>query len=114
MIPKVFFRWVAWLLVCAIVIFTFSPVEYRPATAAPISLERLAAFAAVGAAFCLGYPKHRLSILVLLLGAIGFMEVAQNYVQDRHGRLLDGLEKEAGALLGAAFAAFLARWKRVP
>jgi VanZ family protein len=109
MTPKVFFRWVAWLLVLAIATFTLAPIELRPVTAAPVSLERFAAFAALGVAFCLGYPKHHLSILVLLLGIVGFLEVAQNYVPSRHGRLPDGLVKASGALLGAASAAFISR-----
>jgi VanZ family protein len=110
MTPTVFFRWVAWLLVLAVAVFTLAPIELRPVTAAPVSLERLAAFAAIGAAFCLGYPRHRLPILVLLLGIVGFLEVAQNYVPGRHGRLPDGLVKASGALLGAAFAAFSSRY----
>jgi hypothetical protein len=35
MTPKVFFRWIAWLLVLAIAIFTLAPIEFRPVTAAP-------------------------------------------------------------------------------
>ena len=66
--PKVFFRWVAWLLVCAIAVFTLAPIQFRPVTAAPANLERFAAFAMIGAAFYLGYPKHRLRVLVLLIG----------------------------------------------
>jgi VanZ family protein len=114
MIPKTFFRWVAWLLVCAIAVFTLAPIQFRPVTAAPVSLERFAAFAAIGATFCLGYPKHRLHILVLLIGIVGFLELAQNHVPGRHGRLPDGLVKASGALLGAAFAAFMTRRKHVP
>ena len=110
MTPKIFFRWVAWLLVGAIAIFTLSPIEFRPVTAAPVSLERFVAFAAIGAAFSLGYSKHRLHIIVLLLGIIGFLEVAQNYVPGRHGRLPDGLVKASGALLGATFAALIPRY----
>jgi hypothetical protein len=107
MTPKVFFRWLAWLLVCAIAVFTLAPIQFRPVTAAPVSLERFAAFAAVGAAFCLGYPRHRLYMLILLLGIVGLLEAAQNYVPGRHGRLPDGLAKASGVLLGAAFAAFI-------
>ena len=83
-------------------------------------LERFTAFAAIGATFCLGYPKHRLPILVLLLGIVGFLEVAQNYVPGRHGRLPDGLVKASGALLGplsppslAAMAAFSMKPERM-
>jgi hypothetical protein len=104
MTPKVFFRSVAWLFV------TLAPVQFRPVTAAPVSLERFAAFVAIGAAFCLGYPKHRLHILVLLIGIVGFLEVIQNYVPSRHGRLPDGLVKASGVLLGAACAVFITRY----
>jgi hypothetical protein len=114
MTAKVFFRWVAWLLVFAIAIFTLSPLELRPLTAAPANLERFAAFAVIGAAFCLGYPKHRRMILLLLIGIVGLLELAQNLVPSRHGRLPDGLVKASGALLGAACVTFAARHKRVP
>jgi VanZ family protein len=89
------------------------PSDIRPVTAAPISLERFTAFAAIGASFCLGYPKHRLPILVLLLEIVGLLEVTQNYVPGRHGRLPDGLVKATGALLGVAFATLITRQKRV-
>jgi VanZ family protein len=114
MTPKMFFRWVAWLLVCAIAVFTLAPIQFRPVTAAPVSLERFVAFAAIGAAFCLGYPKRRLHILVVLIGIVGLLEVAQNYVPGRHGRFLDGLVKASGALLGVAFAAFMNRRRHIP
>jgi VanZ family protein len=110
MTPKVFFRWVAWLLVLAIAVFTLAPIAFRPVTGTPASLERFVAFAAIGAAFCLGCPKHRLYIVVLLVGIVGFLEIAQNIVPGRHGRLPDGLVKTSGALLGAAFATFIARY----
>ncbi|WP_201836632.1 VanZ family protein [Microvirga zambiensis] len=114
MTPKVFFRCVAWLLIGAIAVFTLSPIELRPMTGAPANLERVAAFVAIGAAFCLGYPRHRLSILVLLIAAVGLLEIAQNHVPGRHGRLPDGLVKVSGVLLGAAFATFATRWKQLP
>ena len=114
MTPKMFFRWVAWLLVLAIVIFTAAPIAFRPVTGASVSLERFAAFAAIGTAFCLGYPRHRLQIIVLLIGMIALLEISQNYVPGRHGRLPDGLVKMSGALIGAAFAMFVSRRKRAP
>lgn len=114
MTPKVFFRWVAWILVLAIAAFTLAPIEFRPVTGTPVSLERFAAFAVIGAAFRLGYPKLRLPILILLLGLVGFLEIAQNHVPGRHGRLPDGLVKASGALLGVAFAMLIERHKRIP
>jgi VanZ family protein len=103
---------VAWLLVLAVAVFTIAPIGFRPVTAAPVSLERFTAFAAMGAAFCLGYPKHRLHIVVLI-GIVGLLEIAQNYVPGRHGRLPDGVVKASGALLGAAFAMLATRAKRI-
>ncbi|MEZ0171244.1 VanZ family protein [Microvirga sp. TS319] len=114
MTPKTFFRWVAWLLILAIAVFTLAPIEFRPVTGAPVNLERFAAFAVIGAALCLGYPKHRVPILVLLLGLVGLLEVAQNHVPGRHGRLPDGLVKASGALLGIAFAMLIERCKPDP
>jgi VanZ family protein len=110
---KVFCRWLAWLLVLAVAVFTISPIGFRPVTAAPVSLERFAAFAAMGTMFCLGYPKHRLHILVLLIGIVGLLEVAQNLVPGRHGRLPDGMVKASGALLGVAFVMLATRHKRI-
>jgi VanZ family protein len=109
MTPKTFFRWVAWLLVLAITVFTLGPVEIRPVTGASASVERFAAYALLGTTFSLGYPKHRLSILVLLIAAVGFLEFAQNYVPGRHGHLSDGLIKASGALLGATLVTLVAR-----
>ena len=114
MTPKSFFRWVAWVLVVSIAVFTVAPIEFRPITGASVSVERFATFGAIGAAFCLGYPKHRIHILVLLIGIVGFLEVSQNYVPGRHGRVSDGLVKASGALLGVAFSAFITRRKRIP
>ena len=109
---RTFFRWVAWLLLLAIAVFTLAPIELRPITGAPAGLERFLAFAAIGTAYCLGYPKNRLPILVLLVGIAGLLEIAQNIVPGRHGRLPDGMMKVSGALLGAAFATLVARRKR--
>jgi VanZ family protein len=104
---RVLFQWVAWLLVLAIAAFT-------PVTGAPVDLERFAAFAVIGAAFGVGYPKHRLHILLLLVGLVGLLEVAQNFLPSRHGRLPDEMVKTSGALLGVALAMFIERHRRVP
>jgi VanZ family protein len=74
-------------------------------------LERFAAFAFAAAVFCLGYPRHRLAILMLLIGIIGVLEISQNYVPGRHGRLMDGLLKASGVLLGFSFTALVSRWR---
>jgi hypothetical protein len=114
MTTKAFFQCAAWLLVLAIAVFTLAPIGLRPISGAPVSLERFAAFAVIGACFGLGYPKHRLAILLVVIGIVGLLELAQNLVPGRHGRLPDGLVKASGALLGAVCVTFAARHQRVP
>ncbi len=99
----------AWLLVLAIAIFTLSPNELRPTTGTSTlstNLERFAAFTAIGTLFSLAYPRHRFAAILLVLGIVASLEVAQNFVPSRHGRLPDGLLKTAGALLGFAGVMF--------
>lgn len=97
-------RWLAWLLVLAVAVFTLAPIELRPVTAAPANWERVAAFMAIGVLFCLGYPHHRWHIVGLVIGLAGLLEVLQHVSPSRHGRLPDGLVKAAGALLGIGLA----------
>ncbi len=117
MITEIFFRWAAWLLVLAIAVFTLSPIGVRPTTGASelsANLERFAAFAVIGACFGLGYPKHWFTIILLVIGIVGALEVAQNLVPGRHGRLSDGILKAAGALFGLAAAMISQQMKAVP
>ncbi|MBF9233910.1 VanZ family protein [Microvirga alba] len=106
---RMFFRSVAWLLVLAVAAFSLLPIQFRPVTDAPADLERLAAFAMIGGAFYLGYPKQRLRIVLLVIGIAGLLEAAQNIVPGRHGRLPDGIVKASGAILGAAIAMVIDR-----
>ena len=103
-------RWAAWLLLTAIVFVTLSPIGLRPETAAPASLERFAAFAALGGTFCLGYPKHRVLVLLFMVAGAGVLEALQNLVPDRHGRIADAAVKELGVLTGALVAGQLVTW----
>ena len=111
---KVFFRWAAWLLVLAIAVFTLAPIGLRPTSGAPANLERFAAFTVIGVCFGLGYPKHRLAILLVVIGIVGTLEIAQHLVPSRHGRLPDSIVKAAGALFGLAATMISKREKAVP
>ena len=63
-------------------------------------LERFAAFAFVGIAFALAYPRRLLLITAIILtGAFG-LEALQLLTPDRHARLLDALVKAAGGICG--------------
>ena len=90
-------RWAAWLLLAALAFVTLSPIGLRPETAAPASLERFAAFAALGGTFCLGYPKHRVSVLLFMVAVAGVLEALQHLVPGRHGRIADGAVKDWAA-----------------
>jgi VanZ family protein len=72
------------------------------------------AFAAMGGALCIGYPRHRASIALLVLGAVGLLEMAQHLVPGRHGEIHDGIVKASGAFLGALAAIVIDRRKEGP
>jgi VanZ family protein len=105
------FQGVAWLLVVAVAVFTLGPVEWRPTTGLPAHLERFVGIALITGAFCLGYPRYRLGILVLVIGGIGLLEVAQDIIPGRHGKRLDLAFKVAGALIGGVGAIMIERLK---
>ena len=98
----------AWILLAALAFVTVSPISLRPQTG-HVFLERFLAFAALGAAFGVGYPRRMpFAVAVTVLAAIG-LEAAQLLVPGRHARVIDAGEKLAGGLVGLAIAAaFLA------
>ena len=103
-------RWVAWLLVAVIAFVTLSPIGLRPLTGAAADLERFVAFAVLGGAFCLGYPKHRWLVVLLLIAIAGSLEVLQHFVPDRHARIHDGAIKALAAAVGVVTANRLIIW----
>jgi hypothetical protein len=105
------FQGFAWLLVVAVAIFTVGPVEWRPTTGLPAQLERFVGIALITAAFCLGYPRYRFGILVLLIGGIGVLEVAQDIIPGRHGKRVELAIKVAGALIGGVGSMLIERLK---
>ena len=77
-------RVTAWLLVLAAVVLTLGPQKVRPYTGINHDLEHGMAFALVGLAFGLGYPKHRLLLAVLAIASTGAMEFFQHWIPGRH------------------------------
>lgn len=95
----------AWLALAFIVFATLSPINNRPVVAGP-QFEHFAAFAVVGLAFALAYPRR-----IFLVGAITFvsafgLEALQLLTPDRHARLLDALVKAAGGVFGMGAGQF--------
>jgi hypothetical protein len=97
----VMYRWLAWAGLAAVVAVTLLPIGFRPVTGAPADMERACAFALLGGAFCLAYPKSRLGIVLLVIGIAGLLEAGQHLVPGRHGHMRDFAVK-AFAVLGGA------------
>ena len=88
-----------WLALVLIACVTLSPIDDRPSLAGA-QFERFAAFAAMGLAFVLGYPKRTLLIVLVVVGSAFMLEAMQLLTPDRHGRLLDAIVKATGGMCG--------------
>src|ERR1700722_4240139 len=86
----------AWTVLAFIAYATISPIQDRPTLPASSSFEHLAAFAVLGALFCLAYPRHMALVCLIVLGGAVLLEFAQLLTPDRHGRIQDAIEKVAG------------------
>jgi VanZ family protein len=90
----------AWALLAFVIYATLSPIQARPMSPVPASIEHFAAFAALGVLFCLAYPKHKALACALVFGSACLLEIAQLLTPDRHARLADALQKLAGGAFG--------------
>lgn len=96
----------------AVAMATLSPIQMRPISALPVSVERFAAFAVVGIAFALALPRRPLLLLTLIVTCAGTLEWLQNVLPDRHGRFEDFLVKASGVVIGVAIGAAANYWIR--
>ncbi|WP_062227846.1 VanZ family protein [Aureimonas frigidaquae] len=94
-------RLAAWLALGAVIFVTLSPISMRPVSSADVDIERLAAFVVLGGLFGAGYPRRWPLVLLLLIAGGAGLELSQNLVPGRHGRVEDFLFKAGGAVLGA-------------
>jgi VanZ family protein len=93
---------VAWSLLAFIVFSTISPVRLRPTLHIASGVEHLAAFAVLGATFCIGYPRQTAIICLIVLGCAVLLELVQLLTPDRHARLHDAVKKMGGGIAGIA------------
>ncbi len=63
-------------------------------------MERFGAFFALSFTTTIGWPKRRLTALIVIVIATAGLEAMQNLTPTRHGRVLDALEKALGAGAG--------------
>jgi VanZ family protein len=92
-----------WLLLAFIVYATLSPIRDRPVVAGP-QFEHFTAFAVVGLAFGLAYPKRILLVAALILISAFGLEAMQLLTPYRHARLLDASMKAVGGFFGIGIA----------
>lgn len=84
--------------------FKLSPLLMRPAMQTYAHFEHVIAFALLGALFGFAYPKRTILVCCIVFGAAALLEVLQTITPDRHGTLIDALEKIAGGAAGIALA----------
>jgi hypothetical protein len=93
----------AWFVLGLIVFATLSPLGLRPETG-HVRMERFAAYAVLGVLFVTAYPRHFVQVMSLILAAALSLEVLQHLTPDRHGHLIDAIEKITGGIAGCSCA----------
>jgi hypothetical protein len=77
------------------------------------AIEHFVAFGLFGALFCFAYPKRVLMVCFIVVGSAIALELMQMLTPDRHGTLLDALEKIAGGASGIFMTKTLINlWRR--
>lgn len=94
------FQIMAWLLLGFCIAATVVPIGLRPHAALPANADRALAFAALGMAFALAYPRRWLTVCLFLVLAAFLIESLQFLSPSRHPGLPDALIKALGAVFG--------------
>ena len=84
--------------------YKLSPYLMRPEMKNYAHLEHIIAFVFPGALFVLAYPRRIFLVCCIVLGAAALLEILQTLTPDRHGTLLDAVEKMAGGAAGIFLA----------
>jgi VanZ family protein len=84
--------------------FKLAPYLMRPAMQTYAHFEHVIAFAILGALFGFAYPRRLILVCCIVFGAAAALEILQTMTPDRHGTLVDALEKMAGGAAGILFA----------
>jgi VanZ family protein len=83
--------------------YKLSPFLMRPAMQTYAHFEHVIAFALLGALFGLAYPRRPILVCFVVFGVAALLEILQTVTPDRHGTLIDALEKIAGGAAGIIF-----------
>jgi hypothetical protein len=102
----------AWTVLGLIACATISPIQYRPTSPMPSSIEHLAAFAVLGSLFCVAYPRYMLFACLIVVGSAVLLEFVQLLTPDRDGRIQDLIEKMAGGAVGIVIGRAILSFER--
>jgi len=115
----------AWLAIVAIayatltkvgfvytIYFKLAPYLMRPEMQTYAHFVHVLAFAFLGTLFSLAYPRRTVLVCCIVVGAAGLLEIAQTLTPDRHGTLIDALEKMAGGAVGILVARTIQHFRR--
>jgi glycopeptide antibiotics resistance protein len=103
---RILFRILAFAVLVFIIVATLSSPSLRPGTG-NVLLDRGASFASFGLLLVLGYPQALWRCAIVSLAVIVGLEIAQEMVPGRHGRIGDVITKSCGALFGVGLAALI-------
>lgn len=84
--------------------YKLAPYLMHPAMRTYAHFEHIIAFFFLGALFAFAYPKRPILVCCIVLGAALGLEFLQTITPDRHGTLIDALEKVAGGAAGILLA----------
>jgi VanZ family protein len=84
--------------------YKLSPLLMRPQMQTYIHFEHVIAFFVVGVLFSFAYPRRIIVVCCIVFGGAAVLEILQTLTPDRHGTLVDALEKMAGGAVGICFA----------
>lgn len=103
----ILFRLTAYALAAAISYATLGPPSLRPHSHLGQIGEHAFAFALLGLALALGYPRHRVSAVILTAVFCGLLELLQRFAPGRHARLADFLVDALATLAGFAIVSIV-------
>jgi VanZ family protein len=80
--------------------YKLSPILMHPEMKTYARFEHIIAFAILGALFGFAYPRSIVLVCCVVLGGAALLEMLQTLTPDRHGTLIDMMEKMAGGAAG--------------
>jgi VanZ family protein len=84
--------------------FKLAPFLFQPEMKTYAHFQHVLAFALFGALFSLAYPRRIILVCCVVFGTAALLEFLQTLTPDRHGTLMDVVEKVAGGAVGICAA----------